>query len=113
MADHNDDETPLDAATERLRRKMVRLLAISVATMMLGVMAVLGAVVYKLNQDAAVPDPSAPPVEIALPQGASIADIALDGDEALLRLGGTEEGTLLRIDLRTGAVIGRLVVTPR
>lgn len=44
-------EPPLDPAMERVRRKMVRLLAISIAIMVIGLMAVLSAVVYKINKD--------------------------------------------------------------
>ncbi|GGD09679.1 hypothetical protein GCM10011335_10740 [Aureimonas glaciei] len=110
MADVNDDDdAPLDPATERLRRKMVRLLAVAVATMLIGVMAVLGAVVYKINQDS----PAAGDLDLAidLPAGSAIADMALDGDEALLRLEGATSD-LLRVDLRTGAIIARYKVSP-
>lgn len=43
-------EPQLDPAMERVRRKMVRLLIISIAIMVLGLMAVLSAVVYKINK---------------------------------------------------------------
>ncbi|HWD12368.1 hypothetical protein P8H26_09700 [Pseudochrobactrum sp. sp1633] len=43
-------EPPLDPAMERVRRKMVRLLAVSIAIMVIGLMAVLAAVVYKINK---------------------------------------------------------------
>ena len=105
MADVNDDdEAPLDPATERLRRKMVRLLAVAVATMLIGVMAVLGAVVYKINQKRPAADGSQ--LAITLPAGSTVAGMALDGDEALLRLEGSTSD-LLRIDLGTGAIIAR------
>ena len=44
----DEDEKPLDPAVERVRRKMVRLLVISVSIMMIGLMSVLGSIVYKL-----------------------------------------------------------------
>ncbi len=47
----SDEEEPLDPAVEAVRVKMVRLLAVSGGIMMLGLMAVLLAIVYKVNQD--------------------------------------------------------------
>jgi len=44
-----DEEQPLDPAMERVRRKMVRLMVISIGIMMVGLMAVLGAIVYKIG----------------------------------------------------------------
>ncbi len=44
------EEEPLDPAMERVRRKMIRLLAVSIGIMVIGLMAVLAAIVYKINQ---------------------------------------------------------------
>jgi cytoskeletal protein RodZ len=48
--DVGEDEQPLDPAMERVRRKMIRLLAVSIGIMVIGLMAVLSAIVYKINQ---------------------------------------------------------------
>jgi hypothetical protein len=48
--DLDTEEQPLDPAMERVRRKMIRLLAVSVGIMVVGLMAVLAAIVYKINQ---------------------------------------------------------------
>lgn len=48
--DLDGEEQPLDPAMERVRRKMIRLLAVSIGIMVIGLMAVLGAIVYKINQ---------------------------------------------------------------
>ena len=45
----NDDDAPLDPAVERVRRKVMRLMGISVAIMMVGLMAVIGAIFYKIS----------------------------------------------------------------
>ena len=45
-----DDDAPLDPAAERLRRKLVRLLLVSGGIMMLGLIAVFAAIVYKLSE---------------------------------------------------------------
>ena len=50
MTSYDDTEAPLDPAAARLRRKLVRLLFVSGGIMMLGLIAVFGAIVYKLNQ---------------------------------------------------------------
>ncbi|MEK1890740.1 MAG: fimbrial protein [Phyllobacterium sp.] len=48
--DLDTEEQPLDPALERVRRKMIRLLAVSIGIMVVGLMAVLAAIVYKINQ---------------------------------------------------------------
>ncbi|MBB3147358.1 hypothetical protein FHS21_003778 [Phyllobacterium trifolii] len=48
--DIDGDEQPLDPAMERVRRKMIRLLAVSIGIMVIGLMAVLTAIVYKISQ---------------------------------------------------------------
>ena len=47
--DDDLDEKPLDPEMEKVRRKMVRLLAVSIGVMFIGLMAVLGAIVYKIH----------------------------------------------------------------
>ena len=55
MSIHDDmrSRAPLDPAAERLRRKLVRLLFVSGGIMMLGLIAVFAAIVYKVGQDGA------------------------------------------------------------
>ena len=66
----SDDDKPLDPAVERVRRKLARLMIVSVGIMLVGVMAVLGAVVYKVTE----PDAEESVVDaIVLPAGAEIA----------------------------------------
>ena len=98
--DDNDVDKPLDPAVERVRRKMMRLMLISIGIMMIGLMAVLGAIVYKIgNRDESVKAPpvatqsgSGVPVEpgfagrIDLPDGSRIVSTALDGDNILLHV---------------------------
>jgi hypothetical protein len=91
-----EEEKPLDPATERVRRKMVRLLVVSIGVMMVGLMAVLGAIVYKVSNSgngaggevASGGVPIEPGFEgrVDLPQGAEIVSTALDGDNILLQL---------------------------
>ena len=98
---------------------MVRLLFVSGGIMVLGLIAVFGAIVYKLNERA----PDAPaaafspasPIEgqIAVPAGHRIVSTALDGERALLTIAASDGTTsLLLIDLNSGATLGRYTTRP-
>ena len=65
----NDDEKPLDPAAERVRRKLVRFMAINLGILFLALMAVVAALVYK---SMTVP-PEAPAVASDLPSAALAA----------------------------------------
>ena len=115
--DPDDEEPPLDPAAERLRRKLSRLLMVSGGIMMLGLIAVFAAIVYKLNQPrnavpaAAASSPFAGSVvdaKIALPAGVHVKAAALEGNRALLTLeSGDGRESLLLVDLATGSILGR------
>lgn len=103
------EEAPLDPATERVRRKMVRLLAVSIGIMFIGLMAVLSAVVYRMNDATAPVEGSS--VALAVPEGADVLESDLDGDRIALRLRtmsatGTSEEIVV-FDRRTGTVLSR------
>ncbi|MEM8750594.1 MAG: DUF6476 family protein [Pseudomonadota bacterium] len=80
MADIQEDE-PLDPKVEAIRKKMVRLLMVSGGIMMLGLMTVLIAIVYKLNEDSAVP--VAATGEIVMPAGTTIMQSSVGEDRML------------------------------
>ena len=125
--DDDREEPPLDPAMERVRRKMMRLLAVSIGIMLIGLMAVLVAVVYKVNrsdepqtpqqrsdipgQDTAVQDvpPAVIESEVPLPAGARLLSQSLSGDhvslETLLPDGGTE---IVVYDFRKSRIIARM-----
>ena len=46
----DEDEAPLDPAFEKVRRKMVRLLIISSSVIIVGLMAVVFSIVYRVNK---------------------------------------------------------------
>jgi len=111
----SDGEAPLDPAAERVRRKLVRLLIVSGGIMMLGLIAVFGAIVYKVKAsgEGAVRFSVSSPVEanIAVPPGYRIVATALDGNRALLTLAAPDGSTsLLLVDLGTGAAVGHYTV---
>lgn len=126
MTAHDDieEEKPLDPATERVRRKMVRLLGVSIAVMLIGLMAVLGAIVYKVayrqnGEGTVVPDAArnGVPVEpgfegrIDLADGAEILSVDLDAGNVLLRVRWPGKGEQLLIyDLGQDRIIAKVAI---
>jgi hypothetical protein len=103
-----DEEKPLDPAVEAVRKRLARLLMVSIGIMMIGLFAVLGAIVYRLQDRAPAMQPDA---AIMLPQGAAIISESLDGDRILLRLKLADGAEMMVIHSATdGALLGRLAV---
>ena len=96
----------------------MRLLFVSGGIMMLGLIAVFSAIVYKVSERAdreAAPFSAASPVEakIAIPAGSRILSTSLDGGRALITLAAADGAvSLLLVDLATGAVLGRYAAGP-
>ena len=113
--DENDvDEKPLDPEVEKVRRKMVRLLAVSIGIMFIGVMAVLGAIVYRLANDPAEGDPSQiASREISLPAGFTVEDVALDGSRVLFYGADGDDGArrALIFDTASGTLAADITVS--
>ena len=109
----NDEDKPLDPAVERVRRKMMRLMAISVGIMMVGLMAVLFAIVYKIS---ARDTPSAETADfyetvLALPAGAKIVSQSLSGERMSLLVDRADgRQTLYVLDVASGKRIGRIEI---
>jgi hypothetical protein len=80
-----DEDAPLDPAIERVRRRMMRLMAVSVGIMLIGLIAVVAAIVYKLSarSGAAVAAGASVERRMALPPGASIVSATLSGQDIL------------------------------
>ncbi|MGQ7794186.1 fimbrial protein [Faunimonas sp. B44] len=119
-AKFDEEEPPLDPAAERVRQKLARLLLGSLGVMLLGLIAVFAAIVYKIGggDRAAVPQESAVlspeqaiAGEVRLPAGAEIRHLALEGRTALLHVV-EADGTaaLVLLDLETGRAFGRHVI---
>lgn len=114
-----EEDAPLDPAAERLRRKLVRLLLVSGGIMVLGLIAVFSAIVYKVNGAGAertglgarLAGPVSAPIPI--PPGTRLVSTALDGDWALLHLEAADgSAALILVDLASGATIGSYPLTP-
>ncbi|SKA14220.1 hypothetical protein [Consotaella salsifontis] len=105
----DEPETPLDPAAEILRRRMVRLLAVSIGVMAVGFMTVVGVIVYRATRPVEAPAFAAKgePFAVDLPAGTVVRDVSLDGDRALLHVGGEGGEGMILMDLSTGAVLAR------
>jgi hypothetical protein len=91
----DDQEKPLDPAAEKLRKRLIRFMAINFGLLFLALMVVIGALVYKTSvarrtptAPAAgdIPAPAGGPAsaDIVLPAGAKILSQSLSGDRLLL-----------------------------
>ena len=120
MTDHPDDEDkPLDPAVEQVSRRIRRLMLISALTLGFGLVAVFLAIGYRLMTWQPKPPPvlaagaAVPTLDratLGLPAGARLVTTALDGDRLALGFE-TATGTMIVvIDLRTKAMVDRLVV---
>lgn len=78
-----EEEKPLDPAAEKLRRKMLRLMVISLGSMFIGIFAVLFAIVYKMNNSAAVSEQIETSIE--LPAGFQIEETQMSDGVILFR----------------------------
>lgn len=102
------EDEPLDPAVEAIRVKMVRLLIVSGGIMMLGLMAVLISIVYKINQEE-VSAPTSSLVQsehvVKVPRGARILH-AVESDGRLtltLQLG--DGSTRIQLHDLQGALV--------
>lgn len=120
MHDEIEEDEPLDPVMERVRRRMLRLMAISIGIMFVGLMAVAGAIVYKIGDtgeetksEALAPSslPQGFEGKIDLPQGMKVVSMSLDGDRVLLMAGRDGVGEYLVVyGLREGKVLARVEI---
>lgn len=119
----DQEEKPLDPAMENVRRKMVRLQIVSGAIMFVSLMAVFGAVVYKVTRpDAKAPAdysassgvPSEAPVtaKAALPAGFAIRSTSLSGGQILF-FGAMADGAqkALVFDIKASRIVADIAIT--
>lgn len=113
MGTEFEEEPPLDPVLENVRRKLVRRMAWSLGIMMVGLMAILGAIVYKItvpekgDADLALGEPRTIAVDIA--DGESITKSQLDGRLVLVEtMDDAGNRSLLIVDLESGQVHTRI-----
>jgi hypothetical protein len=107
------EDKPLDPAIERIRRRMMRLMLVSVGIMVIGIMAVLYGIVFKLTTRGDAEGPAFD-VLVPLPQGGRILSTTLAGDRLSVLIE-DEAGlqSLLVLDARTGKQLGRFTFSAR
>lgn len=117
--DNDDQEKPLDPAVERVRRKLVRFVAINLGLLFLALMAVVAAIVYRAGRIetppaiaiSELPAPDDGVVahgQIALPEGAHVLGHALSGGRLSLQVelaGGVR--AIFVYDMAQARMIGR------
>ena len=110
--DIDDDtrEPPLDPALERIQAKLRRLILVSGGTLMVGLLAVVFAVIFRVSRDA---DPATWRSTVEIPAGAAVVATDVDGERLAVTV---EDGTGRRIlvyDLATGRRLGETVILAR
>ena len=118
----DQEEKPLDPAMESVRRKMVRLQIVSGAIMFVSLMAVFGAVVYKVTRSepkepasaisaSGVPSDAPLAATVSLPLGFKVQSTSFSAGQILF-YGETVEGKrkALVLDLRTGRTVADVTV---
>jgi hypothetical protein len=106
MSPHEDE--PLDPAVEAIRVKMVRLLAISGGVLMLGLMAVLISIVYKVNQDDVEKNPAPvakTDVVLSIPTGAEIVQASQSDGRLTLTLRLSDDSTRIQLHDLGGTLV--------
>lgn len=117
LDDENEDK-PLDPAVERVRRRLVRFIGINLGILFIALMAVVAALVYRMNASTpAGPETAGSAVpageaalegEIALPPGARIVSHAVSGDRLTLHVEFTDSRqTIFLYDMAQRRIVGR------
>jgi hypothetical protein len=118
----DEEDKPLDPAVEKVRRKLVRFVAINLGLLFAALMAVVAALVYKsvtappreqvAEPGAEVPSPeSVAAGSIQIPAGARIASQSLSGSRLSLSLEMADGAQAIHIyDTATGRVVSRFVI---
>jgi hypothetical protein len=118
----NNDDKPLDPVLEKVRRKMIRLQLISAGVMVVALMAVLIAIVYKANRLPATSQPQQVLAEVpnegvvtakaTLPDGFVVSTMQIANGQILFD-GKTADGTrkALVFDTRLGRLVADITVS--
>ncbi|MDB5553516.1 MAG: hypothetical protein JWL86_3500 [Rhizobium sp.] len=120
----DEEEKPLDPAMEKIRRKMVRLLVVSSSVIILGLMAVVFSIVYKIDRNK--PDQSRLPANtatatpdivpaarqsITLPEGFVLESSSLSGNRILISGAGADgRKRMIVYDIGTGKQVTEIEV---
>lgn len=120
----DEEDKPLDPDVERIRRRLVRFMLVNFGLLFIALMAVAGAIVYKVSHKApapsqagGVPAPSdAAPVEayIALPAGARLLSQSISENRISVYAELSDASrAILVYDMADGRLVGRYAVVNR
>lgn len=108
----DEDDAPLDPAMERVQAKLRRLILVSGATLGIGILAVIAAVVFRLAK-AERPAGEVWQSTIELPAGAAVLATQVDGDRIAVTTEGPGGRRIHLYDLTTGRPIGEAQLVAR
>jgi len=123
LADDTEDK-PLDPAVERVRRKLLRFVAINLGLLFAAVLVVVAAVFYKsatleeppmaASGDIRVPSGEVLAAEIPIPAGARIVSQSLSGPRIALDVERADGGRVILVyDMAERRVVAELTVKPQ
>lgn len=107
-----EEEKPLDPAVERVRKKLVRFVAINLGLLLIALMAVVAAIVYRSGTFAPTPARQSEMAgTIRLPAGARIVSQSLSGDRIAFDVElADQRRAIIVYDLPSDTVVGRFEV---
>lgn len=115
----NGGDQPAFLSDQQIRTLKISVIVMS-AVLLVGFAVVIGRIVYLLNRspkDAVAPavttTTAGPPVDIALPQGATVRNIALSGNQLAVHFEGPEGPGVAVVDMTSGQVIRRISIRPQ
>jgi hypothetical protein len=106
------DEKPLDPAVLRVQARLRRLLLIAGLTLGLGLVAVFVGIIYRLSDLGDKPPAGAVASEAAIPAGARLVSSTVAGNRIVLTYDTSAGTTLIFVDAKSQAVVGRLDLKP-
>jgi hypothetical protein len=120
-ADDEDQEKPLDPEIEKVRGRLIRFMAINLGLLLLALMVVIAAIVYKsrkapsttppLANDIPVPPGEPLAADIVLPVGAKVISQALSGNRISIDAElGDGSRTIFVYDIGERRIIGRFAI---
>ena len=114
----NEEDKPLEPAVEKVRKKLVRFVAINLSLLFVALMAVVGAVVYKSRTLEPAPTAGDPSPEglveadLALPAGAKVMSQSLSGDRIAIDAQLADGRRAIFVyDFAERRLVGRLSIT--
>ena len=111
--DDEIEEKPLDPAVERVRKKLVRFVAINLGLLFAALMAVVAAIVYKSGHTPPA-DAPATVAEIALPSGAKMIGHGFsDGQFSIDAELADGSRVIILYDVAGKKIVGRYTVTAK